>query len=427
MGKKLTTEIFIERSKNIHGDKYDYSLSVYKNNKTKILIICKTHGEFHQLPINHINAKSGCYKCCGNSALTTDSFIEKSIVIHNDKYDYSSVEYVNTKTPVVIICKKHGEFKQTPNVHLSKHGCPTCGNKMDINILKERCHIIYGDLYDYTDTIYNGVEETINIICKKHGEVCVKTSNFLYRKSGCKYCANNSYKDISYFILDANKTHNNKYEYKVLDNLKKDSYIEILCDIHGTFKQRIRSHIYDGIGCSKCSDDNRRKSVNLLLTQFKEKHDSLYDYANVEYINTNTKVDIICHKHGIFKQSPKRHLYGDGCPSCNESKGEKEIFMFLTENNIKFEREKKFSNCISDRNKKLRFDFYIPSKNICIEYDGEQHFEMNEYFGGNDAFELTKRNDLLKNIYCSDNNIRLIRIAFYEYDKIKYILTNNLL
>lgn len=266
MGKRLTTYIFIEKSNNIHLHRYDYSLVDYKNNKTKVIIICKEHGNFEQLPINHINGRAGCPNCNGHIP-TKEIFIEKSNKLHNNRYDYSKVIYKNSKTNVSIICEKHGVFKQTPNVHLSNHGCPNCG-KMHTQLLLEKLYDIYKNKYDYSLVNYINNITPINIICEEHGIVSVNIDNFLYRKSGCKYC-NGVYKDITYFIDDANKIHNYKYNYKIITNLYKNSYIEIICNTHGSFKQRICSHINNKVGCKKCDYDNRRKSLDILLNEFK--------------------------------------------------------------------------------------------------------------------------------------------------------------
>ena len=124
--KKLTTDQFITNAKKIHGDKYNYSLIEYKSNRIKVKIICKKHGVFEQIPEHHLK-NSGCPKCYGNNIKTTKDFIIDGKNIHGDKYDYSLVEYVSNKTKVKIICKKHGIFEQIPTNHIYlKNGCPIC-------------------------------------------------------------------------------------------------------------------------------------------------------------------------------------------------------------------------------------------------------------------------------------------------------------
>ena len=138
---RLPKDTFITRAKEIHGDKYDYSKVEYNTTNDKICIICPEHGEFWQRVSNHIIKRNGCPKCHPNYNKTTEDFIAKGREVHGNKYDYSKVEYVNNTTKVCIICPEHGEFWQRPNSHLSrKQGCPHCANsKLEMeyeNILK---------------------------------------------------------------------------------------------------------------------------------------------------------------------------------------------------------------------------------------------------------------------------------------------------
>lgn len=133
MPAKLTLDDFIKKSKAVHGEKYDYSNSFYKNNNEKITIICPKHGEFRIRPSDHMNGQ-GCPKCKGEKlsekfSMGKDDFIKKSKNIHGEKYDYSNVVYKNNRTKVGIICKEHGIFYQTPDKHLRGQGCPKCCKK----------------------------------------------------------------------------------------------------------------------------------------------------------------------------------------------------------------------------------------------------------------------------------------------------------
>lgn len=127
---------FIEKAKNRHDDKYDYSKVEYINSTTKVCIICKEHGEFWQTPSKHLLGQ-GCPKCSGikkakGRTLTTNDFIEKSSKIHNNKYVYDKTEYKGTYESLTITCPIHGDFTQRANDHLNGHGCPICGNNMSL-------------------------------------------------------------------------------------------------------------------------------------------------------------------------------------------------------------------------------------------------------------------------------------------------------
>ena len=139
----MSTEDFIKKAIIRHGDKYDYSKTEYTSNKTKVCIICPEHGEFWQMPSEHLRGK-GCKKCGisrSHTIMTTEEWVNKARKVHKDRYDYSKVIYTSAKTKVCIICPEHGEFWQTPNDHLCGKGCPVCRqSKMEAfveNILTE--------------------------------------------------------------------------------------------------------------------------------------------------------------------------------------------------------------------------------------------------------------------------------------------------
>ena len=136
MSKKKSNDEFIREVQLIHHNRYDYSKVKYINNKTKVCIICPDHGEFWQIPSDHLNGK-GCPQCAGNVRYNKDTFVEKAKNIHNDRYDYSKVQYVNAHTKICIICTEHGEFWQTPNNHLNGNGCPLCKNRKIGDVLRD--------------------------------------------------------------------------------------------------------------------------------------------------------------------------------------------------------------------------------------------------------------------------------------------------
>lgn len=145
MRKQLTTKEFIERAKNVHGDRYNYSKVEYINNHTHVVIICPIHGEFEQRPSDHLQGK-GCKECGYDSIrLSTEKFIAKAREIHGLKYDYSKVKYTGNKFDICIICPIHGEFNQSAKGHLSGYGCPKCGIK------KRMVKKLFNGIVDYRD------------------------------------------------------------------------------------------------------------------------------------------------------------------------------------------------------------------------------------------------------------------------------------
>ena len=152
------------------------------------------------------------------------------------------------------------------------------------------------------------------------------------------------------------------------------------------------------------------------IKKAKEVHGDKYDYSKVEYINAKTKVCIICPIHGEFLQIPKHHLKGCGCPSCNNSHLEKNIKLFLENNNINFEQQKRFKWL-----GKQSLDFYLPKYNIVIECQGIQHFKEIDFFGGIKSYEYTIKNDINKKDL---SDILIIKIKNFEDIK-KYCKENN--
>jgi len=227
--------------------KYDYSLSNYVNYHTKIKIICPEHGEFEQTPANHL-AGHGCSWCSGFPRYNTQSFIKRAKQIHNNKYNYNKTKYINHNKSITIICPIHGEFKQKPFIHIAGHGCLLCGNN---SILEPQ------------------------------------------------------------FIINANKVHNNKYQYK--DFLSLTQKCTIICPIHGEFKQIAGKHL-SGQGCKKCGSQKYFKKDFVKISN--KVHNNNYNYSKINYIDSRHNVDIICPIHGIFSQEPREHLQGAGCPKC---------------------------------------------------------------------------------------------------------------
>ena len=345
MSKKLTTEEFINKAREVHGDKYDYAKVEYINSQTKVRIICPKHGEFWQTPAEHLRGR-GCPKCSGKFKFNKSEFIKKAREVHGNKYDYSKVEYVNIKTKVCIICPKHGEFWQTPASHLNGNGCPNCYKESRPSTTKE-------------------------------------------------------------FINKAREIHGDKYDYSKVKYVRSNTKVCIICPEHGEFWQRPANHL-NGQECPKCaiesSKESRTSTTEDFINKAREVHGNKYDYSKVNYMNNHTKVCIICPDHGEFWQTPNNHLRGMGCPKCNSSKLESEIRLMLNEQGIKYKCRERKIPCL----KGLELDFYIPNKNIAIECQGMQHFKPVEIFGGEEAFKYTIENDSKKRKLCKENGIRLL-------------------
>ena len=229
----LTTEEFIRRAREEHGDKYDYSKVNYVDAQTKVCIICHEHGKFWQLPINHVNGQ-GCPKCHG-VCNSTEDFIHNARKVHGDKYDYSKTEYVASKMPVTIICPEHGEFQQMPVKHLSGHGCPKCGLEsrrkkqfLTQDEFIEKAKQVHGDKYDYSKVEYKSMINKIRIICPEHGEFWQRPVDHV-NEHGCPKCGQLMSKcedEIYGFLLIFLKSEEIiRHDRKILDGREIDIYI----------------------------------------------------------------------------------------------------------------------------------------------------------------------------------------------------------
>lgn len=277
MGK---TEEFIEKARKIHGNKYDYSKVTYEHSKKNVIIICPIHGEFQMRPNNHLNGQ-GCPMCGGTKKHTLESFVEKAKKVHGDKYDYSKVVYKNNKTFVTVICPTHGEFEVTPFHHMNGVGCKKCHfEKLSKMFLMSRedfikkANMVHNNKYTYGE--YKGYEKNMTIICPTHGEFKQTPHNHL-SGLGCRKCSNERMhkertKGFEKFVEEANVVHSNKYTYKE-PYINKDTPIEIICPIHGSFFQNPKTHL-KGHGCPKCNTSHLEKEI----MKFLEKENIKYIY-----------------------------------------------------------------------------------------------------------------------------------------------------
>lgn len=412
MNRKYTLEIFAEKANKIHNNKFKYIS--FESVSKLVEIECPVHGTFLQQGHSHLSGV-GCAKCSGKHKPTTEEFIEKAVKVHGDKYDYSSVKYINAKTPVEIICKEHGTFQQNPDKHINaKHGCPKCckqGIKLTQDDYLTKAKNVHGDKYEYTGEYIN-IDTPIEICCKIHGAFLQTPHNHIHDRNGCPKCARGIIpQDI--FIEQIITIHGDKFNFPDEYN-GINTKINFECKKHGLFLQTPRG-ILGGVGCPDCKLD---KFLENFIKRGKEIHENKYDYSLItEYKDRLTKMPIICPYHGVYYRNVEDHIYCErGCEICVETRGEKEIRIFLEKNNINYIPQHKFDGCRGIKNNKtLEFDFYLPELNLCIEYNGIQHYEYTEYFHKTpENFEYRKTLDQIKIDYCKNNNISLLIIRYDE-------------
>ena len=425
------TDKFIEKAKKIHGDKYDYSKVNYINSRTKICIVCPEHGEFWQTPENHTAKKhpQGCPICSKiNSSkkrkLTTEQFIEKARKIHGNKYDYSKVKYINNHTEVCIICPEHGEFWQTPQGHLSGRGCNLCRYKAISKKLSnnnddfiERARKVHGDKYDYSKVNYVNNRTKVCIICPEHGEFWQTPDSHL-SGSGCKICKKeklSSIKKIPYNDILKKMNETHNNKYHYCD----DTYV----DTRTKMKIICPEHgefwqtpktHIKGAGCPICAG-NKKLTLDEFIKRSIKKHGIKYDYSKSIYEGYEKNILIICPEHGEFWQKAGSHMNGANCPSClNKSKLEEEVA-----NKLKSVKIRYIKQC--DKNtlfwlQLLKMDFFLQDFKICIECQGIQHFKPIAHFGDTNGFNKCLERDIRKKKLCNDHGIKIYYFSHENYD-----------
>ena len=375
---RISQEEFIKRAKSAHPHGlYDFSNSKYYGVSEYTSFYCNLHLQECKILPQNLWRGSGCYDCGMTRAaesrkLDHADFLAKSINSHEDDYDYSMVDYVNSSTHVIVGCYEHGNWSVLPSNHMyGKSRCPVCSR----------------------------------------------------RDSGKKVSVALT-KDTEWFISAAEKIHNFKYDYSQTEYKGSREKLWVECPElgHEPFEQWPRVHLV-GKGCPECGRESAaaiaRLSHEEVVERFNDIHRDRYDYSHAEIYGTDSYIKIGCPEetHPVFRQKVSSHLVGKGCPRCSLSKGETAIARLLDLELIDYEVEFVMEDSVD--NKRLRFDFYIPNQNVLIEYDGEQHYRP-VTFGGMtkekalEVHEKIKSRDHRKNVWALDKGFRLIRIRFDE-------------
>lgn len=364
--------------------------------------------------MGHGCPKCGRKQSTSAKTSSTDEFIRKARQVHGDKYCYSNVKYVNSHTKVCIICEEHGEFWQSPNSHLRGRGCPQCARiksgrakRMTAEEFVSKAKNVHGDKYVYSEAKYTGSKVKICIICPRHGKFWQIPSDHL-NGCGCKKCRADTLSaskklNTEKWICYANRVHGGKYDYSVSCYSDSRTPIMIVCPKHGAFSQLPYIHL-QGHGCPKCAIENKSNLKKLgrgrFISQAKSVHKDKYDYSKVKYVNNHTKVCIICPVHGEFWQTPNNHLNGRECPKCAhvESKPELEIARYISSLIGK--------ESVILRDRKLlggkELDIYVPNYRTAIEFDGlywHNDTSKGKYYHLNKTEECGKRGISLIHIF----------------------------
>lgn len=368
---KINTEEFIRRAKLVHGDKFTYEKTHYVNSKTKVIITCPIHGDFDYNPGDFLRSIKPCPGCRGGKrvTLTKDNFIERANTIHNNKYNYDKVGNITkVKDKVIIICPEHGEFEQEVNSHLQGRGCPICaGKKFDLQNYINKANKVWNSKYDYSKFVWKGVNEKVCIICPEHGEFWQLPNNHLKGECGCLQCRGLS------------------------------------------------------------ADFEKISNTEILIKKAKERFGDKFDYSKTKFINSRTKIKVICPIHGEFETLPYQFLQNTyGCPLCNTkvlSRGEILIEKLLREYKIPFKSQYEIIVPeIAKNSNIIRIDFFVKykGKQYFIEYNGQQHYKYIPHFhtGGIIDFEKQQKRDKILRDFCNlhNNKVKLLELPYTMKD-----------
>jgi very-short-patch-repair endonuclease len=339
-------------------------------------------------------------------------------------------EYVNSKTKIECKCLIDGNiFFISPDALLNGQGCSICGRKRQIKkAMKSRDDFIkqLATVNENVEVIgeYNGYHRKMLFKCKIHGIEWMTYPKSLMGGHGCPECAKAA----------RQKAFSKTHEQFVLEMAHKNPEIEVIGKYktaRATIKCRCRvdGHIWNatpdallrGQGCPICNG-----GIKKTHRQFIDELREINPYIQVlgKYINTDTKIKCKCLRDGnVWMVTPNHLLRGIGCPKCKQSHGERKVEIILNNNNIRYMREYRFNDC---RYKQpLPFDFYLPDYNVCIEYDGSQHFKPYDRWGGEAALISVRKRDSIKTNYCKCKGIGLIRIP-YTVENIEQFLQDKL-
>lgn len=435
--KKKTIEEFKKEVYDLVGNEYEV-VGEYINTDTNIEIKHKVCGHtFQVMPKHFLYKNSRCPICLNRNRMTFEEFKIKLYETVGDEYKIIG-DYIDSSIPVEIKhIKCNHVFKIKPKSFLNGNRCPNCVNKENKTIkdLKKEKNAtekfkkeVYNLVYNKYEILSDYIDDDTPIKIKHNKcNYIYEVKPYIFLKGGrCPKCAGKSQKTTE------------KFKKEIYD-LIGDEYVVLEDYINSRVPIKIKhtkcNYIYEvkpssflgGSRCPKCAGKTKKTTKEFK----KEVYDLVGDEYIVlgKYINNKTHIKMRHNKCGhVYVVKPYQFLDNKRCPRCNSSKGELSIARFLDKYNINYKHDKSYGNC--SYKGALRFDFLIFDsdnnlKLIC-EFDGIQHFEPAKSFGGEEKFKEIQIRDGIKNNFCKENNIPLIRIPYWDIDNIDKILSEKL-
>jgi hypothetical protein len=263
--------------------------------------------------------------------MTTDTFIKRAKEIHLDdtglaKYDYTKSVFIKSAQKLIITCRIHGDFEQSPNAHLSNHGCKKCANSLigkklsttQVEFIR-KCEEKHPNKLDYSKTIYVNRKIPAIFICKTCKSEFIRDPAHMLRETGghgCVVCNGGVKDDLSTFIAKANITHENKYKYHKVKYVNSHTKVVIECDKGHLFEQTPNHHI-NGDGCRKCRGYYRNINDFIILSKTKF-GENRFNYSKAIFVDMKTRLTLICNKGHEFNAVPEIHLREKSAGGCTE-------------------------------------------------------------------------------------------------------------
>lgn len=429
MGRKSKThEEFIEEIRKINPN--IKIINKYINSSTKMTCECP-YGHTWTTAAHHLKEGTGCPICAKNNRKKTNAQFLEELKSKNINIEPIN-EYKGANDSIYFRCKIDGHiWKNRPSNVLFGQGCPKCYAKRSSENQRKTHEDFIKEIIKINPNIeicdkYVNNHTPILCKCNIHQYEWNSTPTMLLSGEGCPLCGReklSKIKTLSHedFMDRFNK--DNPHNIKIIGKyVNSQTKILCLCQ-NGHSWETLPGNILAGHDCPYCT--NRIKTHEQFLLEIEEKHPNIKILG--EYKNSTSPILCRCKNDGNqWYSTPNRLLSGSGCPMCNESKGEKAISSYLSKFNIKFERWKTFDELRGLKNRQLSYDFYLDEINLLIEYNGIQHYEPVEIFGGKSSFLSQQEHDKRKREYAKNNHINLLIIPYWSYRDIDNILDKEL-
>lgn len=322
MGRKITHDEAIALFKKVHGDRYDYSNTKYVGALCFIEVVCLKHGVFKVNANNH-KLGFGCSKCKREDKLR--SVFTAFRAVHGDRYDYSESIYIADNKKIKIRCPEHGYFEKLPLTHRKGGGCGFCEEKIrDTSSLITAFKRVHGDRYDYSKTVFVSSTCKVDIGCRVHGVFPQNIYRHL-EYQGCPTCSGTIKKNNEQIITEFKNKHGDRYDYSLVQYNGNNKKVEIICREHGVFLQTPKSHRKSsGCPSCRITVKNVADEI-AYFKQLNGERYSYDLCKGMIYRTSHERIPIKCVKHGVFRQSIASHKKGSGCPLCAKERRKQSI------------------------------------------------------------------------------------------------------